>query len=115
MKRFLIALALIVLLPIMANSAPFLVCDPYPTTELQPTEFELNIDGGTLIISPAEALSGGGVSLKYDLQGVSVGAHTVSIRACLVDAVWGRECSIATPFAFTRPAAPLMKTISLSR
>lgn len=91
----------------VSHSAPWLVCDVYPSSVTQPTEFEIFMDGSTTpIISPAQAISGG-VRLRYDLQGVTTGNHSVTVKAVRVDAAWGRLTSASSvPFVFTRPGVP---------
>ena len=107
MKILLIALC--ILIPTTLWAAPFIVCDPYPTTGIQPNEFEFVMDAQSPVYPVPETLGDGSVRLKYDVGGVSVGQHSVLVKACINDPVWGRLCSIASPFDFTRPqaAAPL--------
>jgi len=100
MKLLLILLT--ILFPSVVFAAPYLVCDPYPSTDVQPTDFELVIDGGSVIISPAVDVTGG-KALKYDIGGVSAGSHTVSVKACKDYDVWGRACSSAVNFTFVKP------------
>ena len=74
--RFIIAL----LFAGPASAAPFLVCDPYPPSGPQPTEFVISIAGQPdPVIVPATATSDG-VALKWDLAG-RVGPHTVTVKA----------------------------------
>jgi hypothetical protein len=116
MKQFLLILAM-VLFPMVVFAAPFLVCDPYLPTEIQPTSFVLVIDGGNPIslVPVAGAPGTTGLILKYDVGGVAVGSHTVKVKACVNDPAWGEACSAEVPFTFTKPVAPSMKTISLSK
>lgn len=102
MKRLLL-IVILLLIPTIAWSAPFLVCDPYPTSVVQPTYFSLVIDGGSAIQSTPEVLTDNSVRLHYDLTGIATGAHNITAAAC---DVWG--CSSAVPFGFTRtvPGAP---------
>ncbi len=85
-----------------AYGSPFLVCDPYPTGGSQPDQFSLVIDGGAVVISPAEVMADGQTRLYFDLAGVGAGSHTVSVKAVI--SLWGLE-STAVPFAFSRPAS----------
>jgi hypothetical protein len=101
MKRI-ILIGLFCLFPAVCYAGPFLVCDPYPSTDVQPTDFELVIDGGSVIISSAVDVTGG-KALKYDVGGVSIGSHTVSVKACKDYDVWGRTCSSAVNFTFAKP------------
>jgi hypothetical protein len=86
---------------------PHLTCDLYPPTVTQPTEFEIYMNGVTIpVISPIQAVTGG-VRLYYDLALISIGSHTVIVKAVKVDSLWGRTVSASSiPFAFTRPGAP---------
>ena len=95
MKRVL-CIALLLLIPSIAFSAPFLVCNPqegvvgYEITGLNPetVNFIAQPDG----------------SLKYDLASLPNGSYSGSVAACNM---WG--CSSATtiaPFVKAVPAAP---------
>ena len=95
MKRVL-CIALLLLIPSIAFSAPFLVCDPqegvvgYEITGLNPetVNFIAQPDG----------------SLKYDLASLPNGSYSGSVAACNM---WG--CGPATtiaPFVKAVPAAP---------
>jgi hypothetical protein len=89
MKRLLMVLAM-VLLPIMAFASPFVVCDPYLTTEVQPTSFTVTLDAGNPVSSSPVAVTGG-LILKYDVGTVALGAHTIKVKACITDTA-GWEC-----------------------
>lgn len=80
-----------------ALCAPFLVCDPAPVAE-GVTHYEVILGTGAPVMVPAP--------LKYDLAAVPAGANTVQVRAVKIDPLWGTLKSTATPFSFTRPAAP---------
>lgn len=88
-----------------ANAAPFLVCDPYPATGPQPTEFVVTISGiATPIVSPAVTTTGGKY-LHLDLGPLNLtGTKTVTAKA---RNAWGESASSA-PLAFTAgaPVAP---------
>jgi len=111
MRTLLIALC--ILIPTTLWAAPFIVCDPYPETVIQPNEFEVVMDGQSPVYSPPEVMSNGtSVRLKYDVGGVSVGQHSVAVKACVNDSTWGRLCSIATPFSFEKPQ-PVVSPVNL--
>lgn len=114
MKKMFLVLAM-VLLPMVAFTSPFIVCDPYLPTEVQPTNFVIVLDTGSPIsVVPVAGI--GGLILKYDVGGVAVGPHTVKVKACVTDPAWGEACSAEVPFTFTRPANPsLPRGISLSK
>jgi hypothetical protein len=78
MKKFL----LLGLLPFSVQAAPFLTCDPYPSTGLQPSEFVVTVSGVTApIVTPAVAVTGG-VAMRLDLGPLNLsGAKTVTAKA----------------------------------
>lgn len=88
-----------------ALAAPFLVCDPYPATGQQPTEFAVTISGiATPIISPAVDVAGG-KALRLDLGPLNLsGSKTATARA---RNTWG-ESADSVPLAFSAgtPLAP---------
>lgn len=98
MKRLLI-LFCILILPALSWGSPYLVCDPYPVSAGVDT-FVLAIDGGEGIESPAAVAANGATSLYYDLQSVTPGVHTVTVKA--KNTQWSLE-SDPTPFDFSRP------------
>ena len=81
-----------------AMAAPFLVCDPYPATGQQPTEFVVTLSGlATPIVSPAVDVTGG-KALKLDLGPLNLaGSRTVTAKA---RNAWG-ESAASPPFTFT--------------
>lgn len=103
MKRIILVILAILLFAFNVEASPFITCDPYIVTETQPTVFEVVMDGGAKVDSlPVGAM------LKFDVGSVSVGSHSVSIKACTDNTAegWGRLCSSAVPFVFTRPSTP---------
>lgn len=88
-----------------AAAAPFLTCDPYPSTGQQPTEFVVTVSGiATPIVSPAVDVTGG-KALRLDLGPLNLsGSKTVTAKA---RNAWG-ESAASAPFAFTAgiPAVP---------
>ncbi len=86
----------------ISYASPYLICDPYPTTVVQPTYFELTIDGGAAIQSVPQTTADG-KRLYYDLASVTTGSHNMTIKACNE---WG--CSSSVPFSLTKavPVAP---------
>jgi hypothetical protein len=87
--------------------APYLVCDPYTPAEVQPTEFEIYMDGAvTPTISLAQSVTGG-VRCHHDLVAIATGSHRVTVKAVRVDAQWGRLTGPSSvPLDFVRPANP---------
>lgn len=86
-------------------AAPFLVCDPYPATGQQPTEFVVTISGvANPVVSPAVEVTGG-KALRLDLGPLNLsGAKTITAKA---RNAWG-ESADSAPFAFAAgtPTAP---------
>jgi hypothetical protein len=96
----------------ICEAAPFLICDVYPSTVIQPTFFKVSLDGGSEVDSSAYATTGG-VMLHHNVGSVSVGVHSWTVRACIETDPWGGGgCSATSPFSSTRhevgsgPTAP---------
>lgn len=85
-------------------SSPYLVSDPDNSAN-KPTHYSVVIDGASEVLSVAQAVTGG-VRLHYDLAGIATGTHNVSIKAVLIDIIWGRLESTANPFSFGKPSSP---------
>jgi len=105
MKKYFAVLFCALALPGLAVAAPFVVSDPYPASGVQPDGFAVSVDGGAVVESPAQAVTGG-VRLYYDVSAVSAGTHTLRVKAYKNDAVWGRLESTEAVFTFSRPASP---------
>ena len=96
----------------VAHASPFVVAASYTAQAILPAYFRVSLDGGAEGVSPpfSGTLSDGTVlanTLRHDVGGVTVGAHVLSVRACVGDPLWATEvCSAAAPFSFTRPAPP---------
>jgi sugar phosphate permease len=71
------------------------------------TSCNFSLDGGAKANVPVVSLL-----CKYDLSGIAVGAHTITVTAVAVaDPVWGTQESAPTsPLAFTRPSLPGVPT-----
>ena len=101
MKSILFALFFLLTFTGLAFGA-YLVCDPYPTSVTQPTNFHIYMDGATTPIeSPAFKNPDNSVQLKHDLSSVTVGQHTVQVSAVIED-VWGISETTRTPFTYTK-------------
>jgi hypothetical protein len=59
---------------------PFLVSDPYPAKEVQPTKFVVTVGGKSFDVVP-EKNPDGSSYLKYDLSQLPDGLHTVKVKA----------------------------------
>lgn len=93
------------------SAAPFLVCDPYPATGQQPTEFVVAVSGITSpIVSPAVDVTGG-KALRLDLGPLNLtGLRTVTAKA---RNAWGESASSAPlEFAAGAPSSPGGLTLS---
>ena len=96
-KIFLIPIMLLIAIgPVSA--APFLTCDPYPTTGAYPTEFVVTVSGITNpIVTPAVDVTGG-KAMRLDLGPLNLsGAKTVTAKS---RNAWGESANSA-PFSFT--------------
>lgn len=115
-KRNLLFTCLIVgfttMMTLDAWSAPFLVCDPYPADQAQPTEFVVIINGlPEPIITPALEVSGG-KAMKLDLGPLNLsGSRQLTARA---RNAWG-ESANSYPFLFIAgpPVQPTGITLSV--
>jgi len=87
-----------------ATAAPFLLCDPYPSSGPQPVEFLVTVGTAPPVVVPATRQTDGSVILKWDIAGIGTGAKTVTAKA---RNAWG-ESAASAPFSFTAgtPAAP---------
>lgn len=109
MVRTLIAFMVIVFGTVsIVCAAPFLVCDPYPTTVTQPDWFNLKINGANPIQSPDQTLPDGSKRLHYDVGPMSPGNYRFEVSAVKDYGVEGTAESAATPFDYEKPvvAAP---------
>jgi len=66
----------------------------------------------TLIIITVIILIATPAPLHMDVASAVVGTTNLTVAACRTD-VWGEQCSVAVPFALTRPANP--SAVSLPR
>lgn len=55
--------------------------DPYPTEAVQPTEFLLTMDGMAEVVVAVATDANGLKMLSYDITGLALGRHTVSVKA----------------------------------
>lgn len=94
----------------LAQASPYLVCDPVPTTGVQPTSYLVTIDGAAAVEVAAFRLADNSVRLSYDLSAVAVGNHTVTVKA---KTIWG-ESSASAPFVFARPSQNASAPVGIS-
>ena len=98
--KTLLSIALI-LIATTVFATPFLICDaPDPSEGI--THYK--ITGWSLTQTPAP--------LHMDVASAVVGTTNLTVAACRTD-VWGKQCSVAVPFALTRPTNPT--AVSLPR
>ena len=78
------ALAAVVVLVLAFSGSclaePFLISDPYPAKDPQPTTFVVTVDGQSSTSAPHRSADGSLV-LKYDLGDLPDGTHTIVIKA----------------------------------
>lgn len=98
-----ILLCLLLALPGMAFAAPFVIADVVAGVG----QCGVYLDATPRVLVPAVA-----GQCKYDLAGVSVGAHSVTMTAMTInDPIWGtQESAQSVPLAFSRPAGPAVPT-----
>lgn len=83
------------------------VCDPW-TSAPKPTHIAVKVDGGAFVEVPVALDASGNPFCRYSLNGLKSGAHTILMRAVLIDDIWGRLESVdSAPFAFSKPVAPV--------
>ena len=98
MKRLLVIMA-ILLIPCVACSAPYLVCDP------QTGITHYKVTGPSWVVSPVPAQADG--SIRMDVSGAVSGTNSLTVSACKADLIWNEVCSTAVPFSFTKPSPPI--------
>jgi hypothetical protein len=99
MKKIQLIVLVMVFLASSAFASPFLVCDPQAGV----TSYQLTGPSWVPTI-PVPAQADG--SIKLDVATASVGANSLTAKACKDDPIWGVLCSEAVPFVFTRSASP---------
>jgi len=109
MKRILFLLAL--LLAFFAFNfeakAVSVESDPYPESAVQPDGFLVSMDGGPVVESPAVIHSPGSYKLRFNIDNLSSGNHTMTVKAYKnYPDPWGRKESNTVNFTFPVPAAP---------
>lgn len=99
MKKLILIILGMVFWVVPVFASPFLVCDPQTGV----TSYQLT-GPSWLPTIPVPAQADG--SIKLDVATASVGANSLTVKACKDDPTWGVMCSDAVPFVFTRPASP---------
>ena len=97
---------LMVVLMLMSTSAlaaPFVVSDPL---DPRATHCGILMDATAKVVIPVVAEAGGNIC-KFDLAGISNGAHTVKATAIAIDPIWGSQESVESlPLSFVKPGVP---------
>jgi hypothetical protein len=78
--RTIILVVLLAAAPAVLMAQPFLVSDPYPAKEVQPTKFVVTVGGKSFDVVP-EKNPDGSSFLKYDLSHLPDGIHAVKVKA----------------------------------
>jgi len=88
---------LCLLAPRPSTGKPFLISDPYPKNEDQPTRFVI-VEGTHRYSVPAQRLPDGSVRLRFDLSPLADGEHTMNVTA-IDDRTHGESGSIRLKLA----------------
>ena len=104
MKRLLVGLILSWLIsasPAMAE--PWIVCDPQGDAD----GYSYSMDGGAWQdVNYQEGIKNNVVvALVAGTASLTIGVHSMSVKAFAYDPVWGRLESSAVPFEFTKPGS----------
>jgi hypothetical protein len=100
MKKLLVVAVLVMVSAVMAQAAPFLVCDP------QPGVAAYKLTGWLIPQVNAEADG----SIKLDVSQAVSGTTRVTVAPCVINPLWGEACAGSVPFDLERPAAPSVST-----
>jgi hypothetical protein len=100
----LLATAILAALPFCTTAAPFVVSDPVTAGV---TQCGVYMDTNSRATSPVVATTEGNIC-KFDLAGLAVGPHVVTMTAITVnDPIWGsQESAKSNPLAFDLSAPP---------
>lgn len=101
---------LLVLLASPALAAPFVICDPYEATAVQPDSFVITFaNNPTPVVVPATKTTTGLNYLHYD-AGALHGQQTITVKARNTSG----DSAASTPFSFTvgAPTTPVGITLS---
>ena len=101
MKRSILLFTLLVAIPSMVLSAPFIVSDP---VDPRGTQCKLWVSGGVVATVPVFDQGDGTKICKFDLAQVAPGTYTVTISLVGDDSVLGTvESAQSLPLIFTLP------------
>lgn len=105
MRNIILALVLIFISATFVLASPFVVTDPVSSKLLK--ECVIKIDGTESIIN-AQAVDSDNVRCVIDVESVSEGEHTISIKA---KNIWGESDEV--PFVFSKQLPPNPSNIHL--
>jgi hypothetical protein len=88
----------------------FVISDPYPNTVIQPTEFEVKVDGGAPQPSVPAVDAAGNEFFHFDLTTIGDGKHTIEVSA----KGSGGESAFSAPFTFELGVPPVPANLRLS-
>ena len=106
MKKLLFVSLFVLAFSTVSFATPFMVCDPQTGV----TTYKLT--GPAWLTTPTVPAQVDG-SVKLDVVSSSAGSNSLTVAACVVDAIWGEVCSSAVPFVFTRPSTATPTTLKL--
>jgi len=111
--RTLILLGSLLLFALPAWASPFVVSAPYTAPAVIPDYFKVVLDTAASVNSPAfQVPATSNYILHFDVGGVTVGSHTLSVQACKAATLWGPEaCSASVNFPFGRPASQVAPAV----
>lgn len=88
----------------------FVISDSYEKAVIQPTEFEVKVDGGAAQPSIPVVEPDGGVHFSFDLTGLAPGKHTLEVAA----KGSGGVSAFSAPFTFEQGAPSVPSGLRLS-
>ena len=94
-----VGLTMLMLVSIRAADSPYLVADPVTDA----THYEVTLDGQVETVT-AYDMGDGTVILRFDLGGIEMGSHHVSVKAINV---YGMSTATTKDFTKALPAAPV--------
>ena len=111
--RILLTVISLLLLVSIAWASPFVVSAPYTAPAVIPDYFKVVLDATPAVNSPAyQVPTTSNYILHFDVSGVTVGTHTLSVQACKAATLWGPEaCSASVNFPFVRPATTAVPSV----
>jgi hypothetical protein len=97
---FMLIVGLVLLFAVSVSATPFLVSDPQAGISVY------KLTGPSWVPATVPAQPDG--SLKTSVAAALNGTNSLTVTACVTDALWGELCSPPAPFGFSKPANPLV-------